>query len=132
MHGACAGHGTLDRQRVGSFREQMGLFSLVSIGAVSLFVMVARRYQRAVGIVFTNQGLWIPRWQHGWFLPWAQVQDVKLKDYGRGATEIELSYPEGRFRLYAKGFSNPYAVSRFVRTHVGEILGSALPVEGEL
>src|SRR5262245_28698303 len=114
------------------FENRWVLLFLVSVGALSMVLMVVRRYQRAVGLVFTTEGIWIPTWRGGGFLPWPQVYDVKLKDYGRGATDIELSHPGGRFRIHAVAFADPYAVSRFVRAHVGEGLGSALPVEGEI
>ncbi len=105
---------------------------LVSGSAVALVAMVVLRYRRAAGVVFTTAGIWTPDWQGGRFVPWEQVLEAKLKDYGRGATDIELSFPDGRFRVYAKAFSNPYAVSRLIRGHVGEEIGAALPTEGEL
>lgn len=73
--------------------------SLLSIGALSLVSMVVLRYRRAAGVVLTSEGIWTPAWRGGRFLPWAQVVDARLKDYGRGATDIELRYPDGRFGL---------------------------------
>lgn len=108
------------------------LFSLLSIGALSLVSMVVLRYRRAAGVVLTSEGIWTPAWRGGRFLPWAEVVDARLKDYGRGATDIELRYPDGRFRIYARAFADPYALSRFVRTHVGDGIGATLPTEGEI
>jgi hypothetical protein len=105
---------------------------LVSGSAVALVTMVVLRYRRAAGVVFTTAGIWTPAWQGGRFVLWEQVLEAKLRDYGRGATDIELSFPDGRFRLYAKAFSDPYAVSRLIRQHVGEEIGAGLPTEGEI
>ena len=112
--------------------NRWSVFLFLSIGALSLLAMVVRRYRRAAGVVFTTAGIWMPTWRGGKFVPWEQVGEVTLKNFGKGRTDIELRHPEGRLRIYATAFADPYAVSRLVRAHVGEGVASTLPTEGEI
>jgi hypothetical protein len=108
------------------------LLGLTTAAALGLVVMVVMRYRRAVNVVFTSEGIWTPDKSGGRFIPWTQVVDTQLVSHGRGATDIELSHPDGSYRIWAVGFENPYAVSRFVKARVGEAAGRTLPTEGEL
>jgi hypothetical protein len=104
---------------------------VITVAALWLFAIGIRNYRHAINVVFTSEGVWTPRWRGGRFLPWVQVVATRLVDHGRGATEIELSYPEGRYRIWAVGFRDPYAVSRFIKKHMGEA-ATELPSDGEI
>jgi len=103
------------------------LFFIVSAFCAVAAASVIRQYRRAVNVVFTSEGIWTPA-GGGRFLPWAQVTNIRL----RNARDLELQHPGGRYRINAVSFSDPYSVSRFIRSHVGESAGEALPVSGQI
>ncbi|HEY7112629.1 MAG TPA: hypothetical protein VIA45_06810 [Thermoanaerobaculia bacterium] len=104
------------------------LFFIVSAFCVFLIGNVIRDYRRAVHVFFTSEGLWTPSLGDGRFLSWAQVTGAAV----RNARDLELRHPGGRYRIYATGFADPYAISDFVRSRVGGSAGAALPVSGPI
>jgi hypothetical protein len=103
------------------------LFLVATAVAALLIGGIIYRYRRAVGVIFTSEGMWTPAWTGGRFQPWAELLNASLKD----GKNIDLLYPDGTYRLYAVGFKDPFAVSRLVRQGTADRVGGSLPVTGE-
>jgi hypothetical protein len=111
-----------------------GVAALVVTGTAGFFfIKMAWPYWRSARLVFTTSGIWQPRLGNdGRFLPWSEVTDVKLIDYGRGGSDILLRSNDSRLKINTVAFQNPYALSHLIRNRVKSAGASALPVTGEL
>jgi hypothetical protein len=109
---------------------------LAALGATAiagfLFAKMAWPYYRGSKLIFTTAGVWQPRGSDGRFLPWSEVTDVQLLDYGRGGRDILLRSDAWSLKIDKVAFQNPYALSRLIRAHVKSTSAAALPLTGEL
>jgi hypothetical protein len=105
----------------------------VTAAGVFFFLKMAWPYWQASRLTFTPAGILRRNSSSaGDFVPWGEVTEVRLIDYGRGGRDILIRAGDRKLKIDIVAFQNPYLLSRLIRDHVRLADTSKLPLTGEV